>query len=311
MNNRIFLLVLLAAATPASAEPMEVLPSGHPVGEVEIAGAGSKRFIIDTAASRTAILPKLRAAMPALPARPAGQPLNGAAGQTKIDLLTLDSISIDGQTSRQVEAVLLPPSPVDALGVDGVLGTDLFGRYVVEMDMPGRRWDIHGRSSPELVAGLLPAVPFRLDDELTARVEVRIDGVAVQAVLDTGARGTIMNWAAAKLLGLTPDSPGLATATPVKGVSQHGTQSFAATFGSLAIGEASVARPALRIADLPVFGVLGFRPDEPALILGIDMLADRRFVVDYPAKQLHISPPIAAGSEKAPSGAFSAAVLPG
>ena len=156
-----------------------------------------------------------------------------------------------------------------------------------------------------------PIHPDFVVEDMDAAIARATAAGAVQAVLDTGARGTIMNWAAAKLLGLTPESPGLATATPVKGVSQHGTQSFAATFGSLAIGEASVARPALRIADLPVFGVLGFRPDEPALILGIDMLADRRFVVDYPAKQLHISPPIAAGSEKAPSGAFSAAVLPG
>ena len=311
MNKRILPLALLAAATPAFAAPMEVLPSGHPVGEVDIAGAGSKRFIIDTAASRTAILPRLRAAMSGVAARPAAQPLNGAAGQTRIDLLTLDRISIDGRTSHQVEAVVLPPSPVDALGVDGVLGTDLFGRSVVEMDMPGRRWDIHGQSSPELVAGLLAPVPIWLDDQLTARVEVRIDGVAVQAVLDTGARGTIMNWAAAKLLGLTPETPGLTAATPVKGVSQHGTRSFAATFGSLAIGEASVARPALRIADLPVFAVLGFKPDEPALILGIDMLADRRFVVDYPAKQLHISPPVAAGSDQTPVRTLSAAVLPG
>ena len=68
MNKRILPLALLAAATPAFAAPMEVLPSGHPVGEVDIAGAGSKRFIIDTAASRTAILPRLRAAMPGVAA---------------------------------------------------------------------------------------------------------------------------------------------------------------------------------------------------------------------------------------------------
>jgi hypothetical protein len=295
MKRRIAILALLAAA-PAFAERMEVLPSGHPVAEVEIAGTGSKRFIIDTAASRTAILPRLRSAMPAVAARPADQPLNGASGETKIDLMTLDSLGIAGRASRNVEAVVLPPSPVDALGVDGVLGTDVFGNWVVEMDMVGRRWDIHSQSDPGLVAGLLPPVPMTLDAQLTARIEVRIDGVPIQAVLDTGARGSIMNWAAARALGLTPESPGLAPATPVKGVSQHGTQSFTASFASLRVGEAVVEKPKVRIADLPVFGVLGFGQDEPVMILGIDMLADRRFVVDYPAKQLHISPPASAAA---------------
>jgi hypothetical protein len=55
-----------AAAAPAAAasntrQPLEVLPSGHPVVRVSIDGAEPKRFVIDTAASSTTIMPKLRA----------------------------------------------------------------------------------------------------------------------------------------------------------------------------------------------------------------------------------------------------------
>jgi hypothetical protein len=39
MKNETALLALLVAATPALADGLEVLPSGHPVASVDIAGA--------------------------------------------------------------------------------------------------------------------------------------------------------------------------------------------------------------------------------------------------------------------------------
>jgi hypothetical protein len=60
----------------------------------------------------------------------------------------------------------------------------------------------------------------------------------------------------------------------------------------LTIGEAKVEGRRVRIADLSVFKVLGFTLEQPAVILGIDMFADRRFVIDHPGLRLHISPPV-------------------
>lgn len=285
-----------ALATPLAAAPMEVLPSGHPIAQVSLDGSTPLRFIIDTAASNTAVLPRLRAAMPGAMKAAGSQSLDGAAGRTQIETLTLDRLAVDGRRFDGLTAFALPPSPVDKLGVDGVLGADVIARFAVEMDMPGRSWRMAEAATPAMLKDMFPPVPITLDESLLPHLTVHLDGTAIPAVLDTGAQGSIMNWAAARRLGLTPDSPGLVKANAVKGVTTHGTPSVTATFRELRIGAAAKSDIKLRIADLPVFAVLGFADDQPAMILGIDMLADRRFVIDHPGKRLFVSAATKSGS---------------
>ena len=289
MLRTILATATLSFAAPLSAAPMEVLPSGHPIAEVTLDDSKPLRFIIDTAASSTSVLPRLRAAMPASMIAANSQNLSGASGQTQIATLTLGRLAIDGRTFEGLKAFALPPSPVDELGVDGVLGADVIARFAVEMDMPGRTWRMTEAATPEMLEGMLPPVAIALDEALTPRLTVHLDDTAIPAILDTGAKGTIMNWAAARLLSLRPDSPGLVKASSVKGVTSHGTASVTATFRELRIGEARKLQATLRVADLPVFNALGFAEGQPAMILGIDMLADRRFVIDHPGKRLFLS----------------------
>ena len=282
-------MAALSLSAPLPAAPMEVLPSGHPIAEVTLDDSKPLRFIIDTAASSTSVLPRLRAAMPASMIAAGSQNLDGASGKTQIETLTLGRLRVDGRTFEGLKAFALPPSPVDELGVDGVLGADVIARFAVEMDMPGRTWRMTQAPTPAMLEGMLPPVAITLDEALTPKLTVHLEGTAIPAVLDTGAKGTIMNWSAARLLGLTTDSPGMVKASNVKGVTSHGTPSVTKTFRELRIGEARKLQANLRIADLPVFGALGFTEGQPAMILGIDMLADRRFVIDHPGKQLFLS----------------------
>lgn len=122
-----------------------------------------------------------------------------------------------------------------------------------------------------------------------------IDGVPVPAVVDTGARDSIINWAAARSLGLSPTSPGLRQGAAVRGATAHATASMSATFAKISIGEAGFRDRDVRIADLPVFGILGFKPDQPAMILGIDLFAKSPLVVDYPGSRLFVSRERSAG----------------
>ncbi|NML08292.1 retroviral-like aspartic protease family protein [Sphingomonas sp. G-3-2-10] len=291
MRNILVSACALALASPACAQSLEVLPSGHPVAQVSIDGAPPKRFVIDTAASSTVILPRLRAELPTMPVTMQG--VSGAAGSAQVEVARIDRLQVDGRTFRDRPAILLPPGPVDALGVDGILGADVIADFAVEMDIPGRRWRMADRAAPEMLRGLPHSVAFTLDDQRAPRLTVRLNGVEVPAILDTGARGTIVNWAAAARIGLTPQSEQLRPASDVRGATSHGTASVKVRLDMLGIGEARIAAPEVRIADLPVFGVVGFKPGEPAVILGIDMFADRRFVIDHPGLRLHVSDPVA------------------
>lgn len=283
-----------AVAAPSTAmQPLEILPSGHPVVQVGIDGSAPKRFVIDTAASSTTIMPKLRAEMPALVAKLSDDPVDGAAGRVDVETTVVQQVDVAGHCFRSPELMLLPPRPTDHLGVDGILGADIIADFAVELDMPGRRWRMTPKVEAGMLDGLPAAVPFVLDDMRAPRLTIRLNGVEVPAILDTGARGTIINWAAAKAIGLTPDSPGLVKATDIRGATNHAMPSVEAPIDALTIGEAKIEGRKVRVADLPIFKVLGFTPQQPAVILGIDMFADRRFVIDHPGLGLHISPPVA------------------
>ncbi|MGB3846662.1 MAG: aspartyl protease family protein [Sphingopyxis sp.] len=283
-----------AVTTPVAAgEPLEILPTGHPVVLVSIDGSAPKRFVIDTAASSTTIMPKLRAAMPGLVAKLSDDPLDGAAGRSEVETAVVKEVRVAGHAFPSPELMLLPPGPTDHLGIDGILGADIIADFAVELDMPGRRWRMTPRVEAAMLDGMTASVPFTLDDMRAPRLNIRLNGVEVPAVLDTGARGTIINWAAARAIGLSPDSPELAKASDIKGATNHAMPSVEAPIAALTIGAAKVEGRKVRIADLSVFKVLGFTPEQPAVILGIDMFADRRFVIDHPGLRLHISPPAA------------------
>ncbi len=278
-------------AAIAAQHSLEVLPSGHPVVLVGLDESAPKRFVLDTAASVTTIMPKLRADLPGIVAKSDDRPLQAAGGATAAETTIIDRLHVAGRTFRKRELLLLPPGPTDKLGTDGILGADIVANFVVEMDMPGARWRMTDRVEPAMLDGIAGSVPFVLDDQRAPRLTVRINGVEIPAILDTGARGTILNWAAARAIGVSPDSPDLVKASDIKGASTHATASVEAQLAEFAIGAVNIAPPKVRIADLPIFKVLGFTLEQPAVILGIDMFADRRFVIDHPGQRLHIAPP--------------------
>ncbi|WP_176472940.1 retroviral-like aspartic protease family protein [Sphingomonas lenta] len=279
--------LLLAAAVPATAEPLEVLPTGHPVAQVRLGDRGPYRFVIDTAASNTSLLPRLADQLPELRRDAADAPLNAASGRTTTQIAKLPRFVAHGRTFRDLPAFLLPAGPVDALGVDGVLGADVVSTYALEIDAPGRRWSLLDAPTPTMLRGTLPPVPFTLDAARAPRVTVMLNGKPVPAILDTGARATFVNWAAARLAGVTPDTPGLSSGGEAKGVSRHATPTASTTF-EVAVGEYQRPAAKVRIADLPIFALVGMG-NGPAMILGIDAFADRRIVIDHPRGQLHIA----------------------
>lgn len=287
MLRLLLALAAVATAAPATAEPMTVLPNGLPVAHVSVEGHGPFRFIIDTGASSTAVLPALHAALPVRLRTAARQNLNGAGGAQSVNMLQLSRLGVAGRLEQGLRAFDLPDGPVNQMGVHGVLGADVLARYELEMDVPGRRWTLRTPTA-QAPTGASATVPFTLDDASAPRLTVVVDGKAIPAMLDTGARGTIINWAAARALGVQPSDPGLKANGAAEGATTGATALVAKQFRELRIGELANADPKLMIADLPFFAVLGLA-DKPGMILGIDQLSARPFVVDYARGELRIA----------------------
>lgn len=279
-----------SAATPAAArEELQVLSNGLPVGEVAIEDRGPFRFIIDTGASNTNILPRLQAALPDLGEKTEAQSLQGAGGAAQVQAIRLSSVTVQGRSHADMPAFLLPPGPVDALGVDGVLGADILSRYVLDIDLPNRSWSLADRL-PALDGRASGPIPLHLDEAGAPIVTVTIEGHDITALLDTGARGTILNWSAARLLGIDAGDPDLASGGSARGAtSDAGTSMKSRTFAEVAVGDYRWRDARLHIADLPIFAAIGMA-DGPAMILGMDAFAASRLVIDHPGGQMFVTP---------------------
>lgn len=274
---------------PAVAEPLELLPNGLAVAQVHLEGRGPYRFVIDTAATNTSLLKPYWTAVGPPPATAKTLTIQGAGGAATVPLIPVAKLSTAGRLFEKLEAYQLPPNPADELGAHGILGADVLTRHVLELDASAGAWRMLDRTPAADEA--LPATPFVLDAGRTPRLTVRVNGVEVRAIIDTGAARTIMNWAAAEALGVTRDEtlPTGGTAGGVGGA----TALVKRRFDSLAVAGSSRADVELRVGDLPIFSALGLA-DGPAVIVGMDQFADRRLVIDYPNLRLRVAPPAGA-----------------
>lgn len=287
---RLIALCVVLIAQPVLAEPLEVLDSGHPIANVLLNGQGPYRFVIDTAASGSAVTPKLAKERADLFASGDNRQLAGASGQVGISTVKVRSLGADGKIFQDLVLAALPPSPVDKLGVDGIIGADVLSGSVFDLDIAGGRWELMAAISAEQAALLPPAIPFTLSLGQAPVIPITIEGQRILAIVDTGAKGTIMNAAAARALGLESAGGSLEKGQLIGGATGS-AQSLKATLKNVMIGESTRTELPVRIADLPVFQVSGFKLDEPVVLLGIDAFAGGRLVVDYPGKRLFVNFP--------------------
>jgi predicted aspartyl protease len=287
----VYILAMAATAWagPLYAERLEVLPSGHIAGEVRVDGKGPYRFIVDTGASNTNLTAQLREARPDLARSKSAANLNGAGGATSVEMVRIRELQTQGRTFSDLEAFVLPRGPMDELKVDGVLGADVISHGVLEIDVPRRHWLLADSTTRGMLKDMLPPVSFELDSARMPRLTVMVDGKPVPALLDTGAKGTFLNWAAARLLGYTEIDPRLTTSGTARGATgSQGTALRSTTASSVRIGDYQWEGAKLRIADLPIFDAIGMNKG-PAMVLGIDALSSRRFVVDNKGSRLFIA----------------------
>jgi predicted aspartyl protease len=275
------LAAALACAAPAFAEPIRLLPTGHWAATVRVNGEGPFEFIVDTAASVSAVFPNLRRRL-ALIGGGGTRRISGASGTQTFSVFRLERIDIDGQSALGVATLGLDGVPEDRISA-GIVGADLLSRFIAEFDLPGGQLRLHDPGTA--LAGRWRQVPFRLTGLRFAVLDGRLDGQPVVMILDTGARRTIVNWRAAEMAGIARDSADLAADEPVRGATDHLTKAVRRDFDSLAAGPLRLSAARITIADLPVFAQLGLA-GRPVMILGIDRLRHLRFAIDYPRRRL-------------------------
>ncbi|HTM22234.1 MAG TPA: aspartyl protease family protein, partial [Kofleriaceae bacterium] len=118
----------------------------------------------------------------------------GGAGAQEVDLamapagaLTVGAVVLDQPVFYVIDLGAL--ADVEGIDFDGLVGFELFHRFVVRIDYPARKLTLIARDHFQPPAGAA-AVPFKLDGR-TPIAAGSVDGIAARITIDTGARNSL------------------------------------------------------------------------------------------------------------------------
>ncbi len=297
---------------PGTSDPM---PAGLPCGlvcraELPIRQSDSHLFLVDvqvggkpallmldTGSDRTMLSPAAATRLGLPPATGVTERVLTIGGVSESGSTTMRGIAI-GQARIDAGPVALMPSVQGAagtgdLGFDGVLGDDFLSRYQIDLDFHGKKVRLYeGKLCPGSLPGW-PAeasiVPFTSNPiSKFVGIDVRLNGMPVKSLLDTGVELTIAAAPAVTQLGVFPDQ--LARDVPVRllGIGPGGADARLHRFMTLDLGGATVPDPLVAILSGPN---LAGPPGQPWMIVGDTVLATRRVWIDYPGRQVHFGRP--------------------
>ncbi len=169
--------------------------------------------------------------------------------------------------------------------IGGLLGTDILSHYDVEIDVPRRRiafYDVSGCSGFIPWGGAATAVPVRFNRQGLTFLPLTVDDRPVRALLDTGARSSLMTRQVAASLGVTEMMLQADPARGGTGVGLASIQLHQHHFDRVALGAITVRDMAVNVADMRLPGV--------EMLLGADWLAlvSRHVWLSYASGMLFI-----------------------
>jgi predicted aspartyl protease len=237
-------------------------------------------FVVDTGAEATLLTPDAVARLGLQQDPKHSSILLGVAGAIRSANVIARKVSVGDIVQRDKSMGVGSIGLFGGTGrpVSGLLGTDLLSRYDVEIDGPGRRigfYDVHdctGYVPWEGRSVVLPATPTRRG---LLFVPVAIDGRPVRALLDTGARASLVTRRVAYALGVDDRMLDADPHRTGQGVGNGGIDFRMHRFASVDIGNIPMRDMPLNVADMRLPGV--------EMLLGADWISTRRLWISYGA----------------------------
>ncbi|MCE4557951.1 retroviral-like aspartic protease family protein [Pelomonas cellulosilytica] len=256
--------------------------AGRPVIGVQFNGQGPFDMVLDTAAQSSVITAALAQELRLQPLPGESISVQGVSGSAQVALYPVDELKTD---LFQAQFVALPGLPnAGSTSARGILGVEHFAQGKLGFDH--REGRLTFSASSPVTAGSA-AIQGRLDELGLLHVPLSIDGVAVDALVDTGASTSVANWAVVAALGWRRDDPRLKAAGGIRGATQAVSSVMSTHVDRFKIGPATLSN-----VPILVTAPAGAREEKPHLILGIDLLAVLgTYAVDFPRAELQIGVP--------------------
>lgn len=278
----------LPEVTISAPEPRYVAPTlrdriGRIWAPVYIDGQGPFRLVLDTGASRSAIVPRVVAQL-GLPIDPEARiALRGITGSAEVPFVNVARLEIGDLAAERQKLLVVQ----DAFGgADGVLATRTLGDRRILVEFRKDRIEI-ARSRNQRAPPGFAVLPMRFVHGRVPVIEVRIGTVRAKAIIDTGAQQTTGNLALREAL-LRRRQPPAGVVEGVLGVTGEVQEGLNVAAPRIALGELTVRNARITFVDLFIFGqwkLLG----EPAILIGMDVwgVLDT-MILDYRRRELQL-----------------------
>jgi clan AA aspartic protease (TIGR02281 family) len=249
--------------------------NGHKVG-----------VALDTGATFTVITHSEALRLGLKPSSTKGLRIGGVGGVTDVGHVLVDEIRI-GETTRKDWNLLVAGEEDFGREFSVLLGDDFLRSVDIEFDLPDnavRLYRSNGCGGAALAywtasAGEAAIEPYR-ERQPSTFLTVRINGLPIRALLDSGAQNSLLSKSVAARLGAAPGMRGVVAAGRVRGVGKNQVDAWVGQFQSFAIGNEVLKEIAILFADLPA--------DVP-MLLGSDFLRAHRVLVAHSQGKIYFT----------------------
>ncbi len=211
--------------------------------------------------------------------------VTGIGGQSSIFPSRPATLSI-GPVRLPPEALLVTAMPISLRGgiePDGLLGSQVLSAYDVDIDMPSRRLGLYERrrcpDGPPPIEGATNTIQAQGNRAWKLSVPVTLDGVALDALVDTGATRTLVD---SSVAGLTEADLSGDRSLHLAGADPVGLGGHLHRFKQLQVGSETVANPLLAVAPFKNAGY--------SALLGTDYWRYRRVWISYGSRTVTVGP---------------------
>jgi len=248
-----------------------------------INGKGPFRLVLDSGATRTAILPSVAARLGLRTDRSPPVVLRGVTGTATVPTVKADSLEVG---DLYIAPTTLPIINDAFGGAEGLLGTEGLSDKRIYIDFRKDFINIARSKGQPAESGFITLPMLRRPDKLIS-VNATVSGVPVLAILDTGAQATVGNAALRTALEKRlRESEG--TRDEIIGATGDAQTGEGQFVRRIIIGSVQVERAHLTFGDMAIFGHWKLK-DEPILLVGMDILGlVDTLVIDYKRREVMV-----------------------
>ena len=224
--------------------------------------------------------------------------VQGASHSQAMKFTRLKSTGVGDVQSGELNYVISPKAILDG-EAEALIGTEFLCSFTTEFNFADGQLSLHPKTDSIEDITRQPSYQKKQWGSVTNQAQIlgalvmdmTINGQKVKAVLDTGARHSIMNWRAASLLGIEKTSPNVVVEDKsfggIHGKSKGKAYRVKLNEVVLAGTEVSLTDMDMRISDLGSFKPLV--GDAPAINLGVDFFEGRQLIIDYANRKIAVS----------------------